>query len=356
MLLLNYQFNQIKMETKPHHLSAEGRALRAKEAEEAAKGNAAATIETTNETAPETLQTAPPIEASVPISQVEAMLEKMLAEKLQNATPQAPVFQPQYQKYTKEEHDIDDIPELRGWEMKDREYELCDGTKPISLSIAKQHTKETPLQYTNKDKQTVHSLRYATNQPSFFSEKQSKEPGSVLVTDIIFSYGRLKVPANNINLQKFLAIHPHKNIVFKEYDPLAKSRKVISDKKLKLKASGLVFTVGEITNRAIAGLEFPDYVESWDPELLEERVLAFSESQPQKYIDYTEDPTIKMKGVIKSALASGDLIYSNYRFLNKKREMIIEVAKNQNEMDELVLYFESGTGRALYEYYVNLLN
>lgn len=340
------------METKPHHLSAEGRALKAKEAEEAAKASQA----TPDENPTPAQETVNPAEPSIPISQVEAMFEKMLAEKLQNATPQAPAAPLQYQNYAKEEHDIDDVPELRGWEMKDREYELCDGTKPISLSIAKQHTKETPLQYTNKDKQTVHSLRYATNQPSFFSEKQSKEPGSVLVTDIIFSYGRLKVPANNINLQKFLAIHPHKNIVFKEYDPLAKSRKVISDKKLKLKASSLVFTVGEIINRAIAGLEFPDYVESWSIELLEERVLAFSEKEPQKYIDYTEDPTIKMKGVIKSALASGDLIYSNYRFLNKKRETILEVPKNHNEMDELVLYFESGTGRALYEYYVNLLN
>jgi hypothetical protein len=38
----------------------------------------------------------------------------------------------------------------------------------------------------------------------------------------------------------------------------------------------------------------------------------------------------------------GDLIYSNYRFLNKKRETILEVAKNQDELDEMVKYFESG--------------
>jgi hypothetical protein len=41
----------------------------------------------------------------------------------------------------------------------------------------------------------------------------------------------------------------------------------------------------------------------------------------------------------------GDLIYSNYRFLNKKRETILEVAKNQDELDEMVKYFESGIGR-----------
>jgi hypothetical protein len=39
----------------------------------------------------------------------------------------------------------------------------------------------------------------------------------------------------------------------------------------------------------------------------------------------------------------GDLIYSNYRFLNKKRNDL-EVAKNQDELDEMVKYFESGIG------------
>lgn len=293
-------------------------------------------------------------EASIPVSQVSEMVAKMVAEQLKNAQiPQQPTYQSQNQSRPKEENNIDDIPELRDWVMKDREYELCESIKPISYSIAKEHTATMPLQYTNKETQSVHIMRYATNQTSFFIEKQSKEPGSVLVSDIILNYGRLKVPANNITLQKFLTIHPHNGIVFKEYDPLAKSKQVISDKKLKLKASNLVFSVGEITNRAIASLVFPNYVDSWSVELLEEELLAESEKNPQKYIDYTEDPTIKMKGVIKSALATGDLIYSNYRFLNKKRETILEVAKNQNEMDELVLYFESGVGRTLYEYLLN---
>jgi hypothetical protein len=45
--------------------------------------------------------------------------------------------------------------------------------------------------------------------------------------------------------------------------------------------------------RAIASLSC-SYVDSWNSELLEEEILAYSE-KPQKYIDYTEDPTVKMK-------------------------------------------------------------
>jgi len=296
-------------------------------------------------------------EPSIPLSQVEAMMEKMLAEKMQAIeTPKAPEA-PRYQEQPRfaPESNVDDIPELRNWEMKDREYEICDGSKPVSYSISSEHSALIPLQYTNKETQTVHVIRYATNQPSFFIEKQSKEPGSVLKAEIIFNFGRLRVPANNVVLQKLLAIHPHKDVIFREYDPLAASKKVVSDKKLKLKAGNLVFEVGEMTNRAIASLEFAHYVDSWATDILEEELTVFAEKNPQKYIDYTNDPTIKMKGVIKASLASGELIYSNYRFLNKRRETILEVAKNQNEMDEMVLYFESGIGRSTYEYLLNKL-
>lgn len=298
-------------------------------------------------------------EDTIPVSQVAEMIKQQVAEALKGFQTQTPVptIQTQESPRFREDINVDDIPELRNWEMKDRVYELCDGSKPLSHSISSEHTNLIPLQYTNKETQSVHIIRYATNQPSFFIEKQSKEPGSVVKAEIIFNFGRLSVPANNIVLQKLLAIHPHNQTndgtVFREYDPLAISRKVISDKKLKLKAGNLVFSVGEIINRAIASLEFPNYVDSWDKEILEEEISAFAEKSPQKYIDYTEDSTIKMKGVIKASLANGELIYSNYRFLNKKRETLLEISKNQNEMDEMVLFFESGVGRTTYEYLLN---
>lgn len=285
-------------------------------------------------------------EPVIPLSAVKAMVAEMLAESQKNTIQ----VQPQYQApLVKEEYDIEDLPEFKNWEVKDREYEYLDG-KPVSASIPSKHTDLVPLQYFNKEKNKVHILRYASNQPSFFQENQSKEPGSVILAEILFKFGRLKVPANEINLQKFLHIHPYKDKIFKEYDPKAKSREIVAKEKLNHKALGLVFSVGEITNRAIASVECPNYVDSWSEELLEEEVLAIAKKDPAKYIAYTEDPTIKMKGVVKGALASGDLIYSNYRWMNKNREVILEVAKNQNELDEIVKYFESGVGRTFYEF------
>lgn len=361
---------------KPHPLSKEARALRAKEEQgqqdlgSGLANSLSKVIQTTNvakeiaselpvtntqseQSESQTKENAPPQEASVPLS----VVQEMIANALKNHAAAPQIIQqvapaPVVQQQVKQEYDIEDIPEFKNWEIKDREYEYIEG-KPISASIPSQHTPTIPLQYFNKETNTVHILRYSTNQPSFFVEKQSKEPGSVILAEIIFTYGRLKVPADQINLQKFLHIHQYKDIIFREYDAAAKSKKIVEDKKLKIKATGLVFEVGETINRAIASLVCPSYVESWSVELLEEEVVAYAEKEPAKYIDYTNDSTIKMKGVIKSAMYIGDLIYNNYRWLNKNREVILEVPKNKDEMDELVTYFESGVGRSFYEYLLN---
>ncbi len=356
---------------KPHPLSKEGRALREQE-KGSTSGDLQEKLEAVKQTTNTAINQAPEFnveaveekvsqnkvqevaqEASVPLSVVQAMIDAAL----KNNPPAPQIIQqvqaPVQQQQPKQEFDIEDIPEFRDWEVKDREYEYIDG-KPISASIPSQHTALIPLQYFNKETNSVHILRYSTNQPSFFVEKQSKEPGSVVLAEIIFSYGKLRVPASEVNLQKFLHIHQYKDVIFKEYDPTAKSKKTISDKRLRNQAESLVWQVGEITNRAIASLVCPSYVESWIPELLEEEILAYAEKEPAKYIAYTEDPTIKMKGVVKSALFSGDLIYENYRWLNKRREVILEVAKNKDEMDAIVNHFESGVGRSFYEYLLNL--
>lgn len=293
-------------------------------------------------------------EEVIPVSEVGRLVAEQMAEFMKNYQAPAPqvIYQaaPEPQKSYKIEYDINDIPELEGWTMKDRMYVFTDGRRPKSESICKQHSAHRSLQYTNKVTQTVLPLRYASNQTSFFIEKQSKEPGSVLSTDIIFIDGILKVPANNILLQKFLAIHPDMNIEFKEFDPTEQSRKYISDKKISIEANNLAMTIGDVANRAIASLINTSYTSSWTISDIESEVLKFIEKTPKRYLELAKDPSLKMKGIIKTALATGDLVYENYRFMNRNKEVLCEVGRNQDELEEMVRYFETGTGRTLYEF------
>jgi hypothetical protein len=93
---------------------------------------------------------------------------------------------------SKVEHDIDDIPELKDWNERPQ-YELCDGTRPISYSIL---SKQKRFPSIHEQENSVHILRY-TNQPCW-----NKVRKSFVVAEIIRkNYGRLKVPTSSINLQ-----------------------------------------------------------------------------------------------------------------------------------------------------------
>jgi hypothetical protein len=301
----------------------------------------------------ETIETPKDKEPTVSLSEVQRLIEEALSKQTQQLVK--PIVQ-QIPQHRLEQDIDDDIPEFKNWEMKDRQYVLCDGSKPISYSIAHQHSEHMNLQYTNKARKTVHTLRFASNQPSFFVENQSKELGSVLVKHIIFKNGMLKVGANDVVLQKFLTIHPHNGIIFKEYDPTESSRKFVADKKLKNKANMLVDSVGNTINRAIASLVCPSYVEAWGIDQIEEEMFLYADSNPKEYIELCENPDTKVKGIAKSAISRGLLIYKNYRFYNANKELLIEVDRNSNEIDVICKYLQTGDGRSFYEYLANSLN
>lgn len=333
---------------------------------EAVEGNGVLTTEVPS-TPTETLNTEIPSittgfpqtmnEPMIPASQVGDLVARQVAEALakygMNALQQAPAQPVQQIHNNTNVGDIDEIPELQDWELKDRIYILCNDLKPISYSIAKEHTPNTSLTYTNLQTKTVHPLRFATNQISFFSEKQTKELGSVQSTDIIFQNGMLKVPASNIILQKFLAIHPHLNKVFKLYDPTEGHKALIEEEDLDFEAKSLARKVGDIANRSIASLVCSNYIEDWTMELVKAEIYAYLKKNPKKYIELANDPTLKAKGIIKTAMSRGYITYRNYKFYNERNEVIIEVQRNENEYDALADYFATGQGRSFYDYIVN---
>lgn len=340
------------METpvKEHHFAKAAREKR-EAAELLASGGAVAETPANQETisAPETA-VAPPID-------VEKLIADAVAKALANF-PQSNAQQnsPSPQMFMQPiAYDIDDdIDELRGWESKDREYRLMGEQRPITHSIQRAHSATSAMQYFNKRTGKTHTMRWSTNQPSFFVENQSKNAADILDAEIVFEFGTLKVYQNNPNLQKFLHIHPLNGILFKEYSAVEESRKNVVDKKTKAKAYGLIETIGSATNRAICSLINSSYIDAWEYGQVEEAIYNYAETNPKEYIAYCEDPTVKVKGVAKTALAKGELVWKNFKFYDKDMNVILEADRNKDEMDEIASYFQSGAGRQFYEYLVNL--
>jgi hypothetical protein len=294
-------------------------------------------------------------EPTVLLSDVKKMMAEFKEDILSNLPSQPQQVQaPQFQQYIPQVIGIEDIPELRNWERKERRYEIIDSTvKSQSESI---HTRPTPqraLNYINKETNTQHAIRYSTNQMSFFVEKQSTEVGSVLSPDIIFTFGMLNTGAEDILLQQFLHIHPDFNKKFRLHNPNELADKRINNRKIRHQAEDLVYNFGLIENRMIASLLFESYIPDWSEKIITDELLTYIETNAVKYIALTEDPTLKKKGVAKTAESEGLLIYQNYRWLNKDKQVLVEVPKHKDQYDVIVEYFETELGRILFDYLRN---
>jgi len=304
--------------------------------------------DSTEEKPPTTTEEKPPVD-----------IEKLIADAVAKALSG---IQPQKQEPVKETIsytppvDPNDIPELRNWEMKDRTYVLADGSKPLSFSITHQHTQAAPLSYINKETKKLHALRYATNQLSFFMDQQSKEPGSVSTSHIIFKDGTLNTSGNQIALQQFLTITPENGLIFKEFDVTEKSRKAVEAEDLDFEAKKLAREIGDSSNRVIASLICLGYIDSWDMSIVKEEIYSYIKKEPKKYIDLANDPTLKYKGVARTAVSRGYLVFDKYRFINDRKEVILEVGRNVNEYDAIAEYFQTNEGRATYDYLSNAIS
>jgi len=290
------------------------------------------------------------------VSQVKQMMDEMKADIMRSIPSNS--TQSNYPTQQPIKVDIlDNIPELKDWVIKPREYRLCNNEKPLWREIQRQHTEQRDLQYLDRQSGKTFTMRYSSNQSSFFIEKQSINPNDVLVPRIAFEYGTLHLDVNYTRLQQFLHIHKD-NIanggsLFEEFDADKVSRKDIETRKLKNKAENLIDTVGKATNRAVASLESAGYIESWSDGEVEKAIWIFAEQNPRKYIEYCEDPSTKVKGVIKTALSKGDLVYKNYKFYDNKMEKLVDVQRDKDEIEEMATYLMSGEGRGLYEYLLN---
>ena len=343
---------------KPHHLSAEGRALKAQEdakklaEQNAEKGNQeqANQLEVVEEVVEEK-------EPSIPLSQVESMLDKMLEQRLANLPKQeiekpAEVVKETYKPLSAKEENFDDIPGLEDFEVKDRLYVLCNNQKPPSRGIRNRSKAPlSPLTYLNPQTKQTFALRYSVNQVSFFMEKQK---GDVVVTPIEFKNGMLKTNKNEIPLQKFLAIHPDNKAnggsIFEEYDPAKEASIEIEKEDRLFEAQSLVRSISPIKQDAVARLMCSDYKEEWVPAELKRSLYSAVAKSPAKFLQLANQPSLEVKGVAKTAMYRGIISYSNYKWLNDNKEVLVEVSRNQDEYDAIAEYLMSGKGMAFYEY------
>lgn len=198
------------------------------------------------------------------------------------------------------------------WEVKDRIYVLATKATPVSFQLRSRHTKFRELTWFDTDQKIPRSLRYVTNQTTFFEDEQV-EPA--LLGEIVFEDGTLKVPASNTVLQQFLAVHPDNQAngggMFYEFNPEKAAQESIDKELQEYEAINIILNMEVEDLEALGRIYFHSAVDTKGTAVLKRDLIVAAKADPQKFITLANDPNTKLRNVAQRALDLGILRLGN---------------------------------------------
>lgn len=303
-----------------------------------------------------------PNEGKILISpeELSAMIDAKIEERAKNTQPSIP--QPQEQqkveyREVKTLENKDDIPELVGFIPKNRRYEIINDSTTVSHGVRNRSKKDSPLLYVHPVTGESHPLRLTWNNPSFFEHSQFKEPGANKIRYVKFVDSVLYVPATDLQLQKFLHIHPDNGIVFREIDAEKDAQKQLDAYELKFKAQELVRSLDFPSQDALARFIIKGYSKDWTSSEVKKNlyVEVDKSSDHAHIIGLCENRNLLIQGLSKRAVDAELLSFTDYRFVDNKGTLILEVGRNRNEWEAIAEYLLSNQGNSFREHLENVL-
>jgi hypothetical protein len=232
----------------------------------------------------------------------------------------------------------------KGWEIKDRVYVLSQDRSPISWTIQSKHTVRKPLLWFDENTGENKEIRYATNQKSLFVSEQD---GYVTLGHVTFLDGVLEVPRQQQPLQKLLSIyHPNVGNLWSEIDEVAEAADEIENLELELEALNLVKTLDIEHLEAIMRTELGSAVANMTSKELKRDAYRFAQSDPELFIELSQDEDIKLRNLANRAVEMGILNLTDdgtvFKLANGKKVMTVPF--DQHPYGALAAYFKTDEG------------
>jgi hypothetical protein len=232
---------------------------------------------------------------------------------------------------------------LPNLEQKDRVFILKGNSSPIRLMISVKHTSRRPLTYF--DGSLNRALRYATNQLTPFVDEQD---GVVTLEPVTFENGTLIVPSWNVNLQKFLMIHPQFNKLFFELDKEQEASKEVEDIYNELDAQVEAKNLDINDLEAIARVVMKGNISSMTSSELRRDMIIWAKKNPSEFMNLINDENLKLRNLAVRAVEMNILhIKQDNRTVvwgDNKKEQIIVAPYGENVYSALALFFKTDEG------------
>ena len=233
------------------------------------------------------------------------------------------------------------------WVFKDRLYELTSGRKPLAFTLPTVHSARTPLLYFDETLGYNRELRYATNQRTPFVDEQQ---GTATLGRIVFRDGILRVPKENIVLQKLLSLyHPYTlQGRIMEYKPEQIAENETGWIELELEAmtvaKGMDIDEAEAILRAQYGSQ---QVSNASSKELKRDLRILARKQPSLFLDLANDDNVMLRNIGIKATETGILALSQdqrtFTYASNGRKLLT-VPFNEHPYSALAAYFKTDEG------------
>ena len=235
------------------------------------------------------------------------------------------------------------------WEYKDRNYYLTRNKMPLTYSMATKHSRRYPLVWFDPDKGYERELRYATNHKSIFVDEQK---GNVTLAHIVFEKGHLFVPKEKRNLQEFLLHHPHRGVIFEEFDAVVQAENHFDMMELELAALNVAYEMDLDKAEAILRVEIGSKVSSLSSKELKRDLLIFAKKNPRLLLDLSNDENVELRnfGIKATELNIIKLSQDNRTFSwASNGRKLMNVPFDENPYSALAVWFQTDEGLEVYK-------
>ena len=279
--------------------------------------------------------------------------KKATAKKVEVAPQEVveTVVQPKVETPKKE------APKKDEWVIKDRLYELTR-TKPIVFTLPTVHSRKKSLLYFDEKLGYQRELRYATNQRSCFVDEQK---GQIVMGRIVFRDGVLRVPKENVALQKLLSLyHPAlKSNIYEEYKPAQQASNEVDWIEFELQALNLAKTLSVEEAEAILRVEMGAAVTELSSSEIKRDVLIFAKKNPNLFLQLATDENTQLRSFGAKAVEMGILSLSQdqrtFAYGSSGRK-IMTVPFDEHPYFALSAFFRTDEGMEVYKAIEKRLN
>ena len=235
------------------------------------------------------------------------------------------------------------------WEYKDRNYYLIGNKTPLTYTIPSRHSKRYPLVWFDPEQGYEREMRYATNMKSIFVDEQK---GAATLKHVMFNTGHLFVPKEKRNVQEYLDKHPHKGVIFKEFDPIIEAEDQFEDLQYEIQAMNMAYEMDIEQAEAILRVEVGSSVSSLSSKELRRDLLLFAKRNPELLINLANDENVILRNFAIRAVEERiiDLSQDQRNFTWKSNgRKLMNIPFDENPYSAMAAWFKTDEGMEVYK-------